>query len=120
MKLTRNDWVKRGEALYGKDIEAWEFNCPTCDNKQSVKSLRQQQEKGIPSKRYGLLKKGTELFIEGDCYSKDCDYSANGLLTTNILVIIDDKKHYNEATKENCGFVLPFSKDKEMLKANGE
>lgn len=62
--------------------------------------------------RHGrLFKKGDALFVEGNCYSPDCDFASNGLFTSGVLVILDPAKQHDEAKKENCIFVLPFAKE---------
>lgn len=108
--LSQEEWFHLGVMLYGPDLENWEFKCFFCNRVQSVKSIREEQAKGILSKRYGKLNKGDEVFPEQCCYSPKCDYVSNGLLTTGVLVVNDTSKPHDEALKKNCCYVLPFAK----------
>ncbi len=112
MIMTRDEWFAKGEKLYGKDIELWEFRCPWCRRVQSTKSIREQNEKGIVTQRMGrLFRKGDTFAPEANCYSQECDFASNGLFTSDVLIILDPAKPYDEAKKENCIFVLPFAKE---------
>lgn len=108
--LSLDEWLKLATDIYGTDPENWEFRCFFCERVQSIKSIREEQAKGILSKRYGKLKKGDYVLPEQCCYSPDCDYVSNGLFTTGILVVYDPTKPHDEARKENCCYVLPFAK----------
>lgn len=108
--LSQDEWVQLGMMHYGPDQIDWEFSCWFCGRVQSLKSIRDEQNKGIQSKRYGKLKKGDKVFPEQCCYSPDCDYVSNGLFTTGVLVVYDPKQPHDEAMKENCCYVLPFAK----------
>lgn len=110
VEITKQEWLANGEKLYGRDTESWEFRCIICNRVQSARSIREEQKKGIKSLRFGLMKKGDAFVPECDCYSPDCDYIANGLITTDILVIKDSAKPHDAALKENCCYVLPFAK----------
>lgn len=109
--FSKEDWIKRGTELYGEDRDNWEFYCWFCKKVQSLKSIRENQDKGLLSMRYGKLMKGDNVSPEQCCYSPDCDYVSNGLLTTGILVIYDPDLPHNASLKKNCTFVLPFAKD---------
>lgn len=109
MEISKNEWIKKGKMLYGEDPNVWEFKCYFCGRVQSAKSIREDQEKGVLSKRYGKLKKGDPFSPEQCCYGPDCNYVANGLFTTGILIILDETEPHDAARKENCTFVLPFA-----------
>jgi len=113
MILTKEEWFKQGISLYGKDTENWEFKCPHCKRVQSAKSIREQLSKGIGSMRHGLPKKGDPMHLYSECYSPECNWVAYGLFSSGIIVIHDSTKPYNIDTKENCGYVFPFSKEAE-------
>ena len=111
MQISKDDWLAMGERLYGKDTENWEFKCLFCERVQSAKSIREEQKKGVVSKRYGKLKKGDDFSPELCCYGQDCDYVANGLFTSGVLVILDPSQPHDEARKKNCTYVVPFAKE---------
>lgn len=108
--LSQKEWEQLGTALYGSDQADWEFKCFFCNRVQSLKSIREEQAKGVRSKRCGELKKGDKVFPEQCCYSPKCDYVSNGLFTTGVLVVYDPSMPHNEALKENCCYVLPFAR----------
>ena len=110
MEISKDDWLKKAKELYGDNTEEWVFKCPMCGREQSGKTIREQMKNKVKSKRYGLLKKGDEIFPECACYSPGCNYAANGLFTTGILVIIDINKPHDTNLKRNCLYVFPFSK----------
>jgi len=103
------EWLKQGEELFGEDKTKWQFTCPHCKQVQSWESIKEQNDKGIPSQRYGVLEKGSRINVECTCYSPTCNWTANGLFTSGILVIHDMSKPYDEARKENCYYVFPFA-----------
>lgn len=111
IEITEKDWFEKGKRLYGEDIETWEFKCWFCGRVQSMKSIREDQAKGILSQRFGKLKKGDSFTPEQCCYAPDCDYVSNGLFTTGVLVIVDPELPHNEALKKNCLYVLAFAKE---------
>lgn len=115
MNITKEEFEKRAEGLFGKDKEKWRFICPTCKRVQSVESVRNQMKNNISSQRYGVLKKGDSISVHSVCYGHDCNYVANGLFNSGILLIINPKEQHNENLKENCFYIFPLDGDKEML-----
>lgn len=109
--MSKDEWYALGVKLYGEDQTNWEFRCFFCNRVQSLKSIREEQAKGIVSMRYGKLKTGDKVFPEQCCYGHDCNYVSNGLFTTGVLVVYDPEKPHDEARKENCCYVLPFAKE---------
>ncbi|KKK87494.1 hypothetical protein LCGC14_2752680 [marine sediment metagenome] len=108
MIINQKDLELKAEVLFGKDRLAWEFKCSGCGNIQSGNSVIKQMKEGIKSQRYGLLKKGDRLNVECSCYSPDCNWTANGLFNSGILMIIDPEKPHDEALKKNCYYIFPF------------
>jgi hypothetical protein len=111
MEISRADWEKKGRELYGKDRKAWEWKCPHCNRIQSYNSIGAQMKKGETSQRFGILKKGDRIDPMFYCYGPDCNWSANGLFHTDILLIWDPEEPYDEARKKNCSYVFPFGKE---------
>ncbi len=110
MKLiTRLEFIKRAEELYGEERLAWEFKCYSCGNVQSGNSIIKQMKEGIASKRHGLLTKGVELRPECECYSPTCNWVAYGLIRSGILLIHDPTKPHNIDHYENCANVFAFA-----------
>ena len=109
VELTKDEWLKKGEELYGKKVEDWKFKCPSCERIQSANTIREQMEKGKKSKRFGALKKGDDFDPSMCCYSPVCNWVANGLFTTGILVIYDSAKEHDASLKENCTYVFPYA-----------
>ena len=111
MIITRKELERRGEAMYGKDRNMWEFKCSGCGTTQSANSIIEQTKKGIESRRYGLLKEGDAIRAECDCYGPECNWMANGLFNSGILMITDPAKPHDANLKKNCYYVFPFSKE---------
>ncbi len=101
--------------LFGS-LEETQFQCPTCNRIQSVEILKAQMAAGIESKRFGKLEKGMQMNLETSCYSPTCNYTANGLFTTGILVILEKTAPYDASRKENCSYVLPLASQGEKPK----
>ena len=109
MIITREDLEKKAEVLFGQDRLSWEFKCSGCGNIQSGNSVIKQMKEGIESKRHGLLKKGDPLRVECRCYSPECNWLANGLFNSGILMIMDPEQPHDAARKENCYYIFPFA-----------
>ena len=116
MEISKEEFIKRAKDLHGDNPENWKFVCSGCKRVQSAKSVRDQMAAGIPSQRYGMLKKGDSLHVESACFSPECNWVANGLFNSGILIIIDPEKPHNSNLKENCSYVFPLEGDAEMLK----
>lgn len=112
MKMTKEEFFEKGKGFYGEDNLNWMFKCPHCKREQSFNSVIQQMKDGSPSKRFGLLKKGDPMGIESSCFSPSCNWTANGLFSSDILVILDKSKPHDANRKENCYYVFPFGKEK--------
>lgn len=113
--LTREQVIEKAEALFGKDRQKWTFRCPSCKRPQSAELVRAQMKSGMPSQRYGMLKKGDRLNLETACYKPDCNWVANGLFTSGILMVHDPDQDYDVNLKRNCCFIFPLEGDKEMM-----
>ena len=111
MIINREELVANAEKLFGKDRNDWTFKCsgPGCGNIQSGNSVIKQMKEGIGSMRHGLLKKGDRLSVECVCYSPDCNWTANGLFNSGILMIIDPQKPHDADLKKNCYYIFPFA-----------
>jgi len=110
MKTITMDWLlQKGKELYGENRLDWKFKCPHCKSVQSGNSIIQQMKEGIGSQRHGILKKGDSLKPETQCYSPECNWLANGLFNSGLLLIIDPKKPHDANLKENCYYVFPFA-----------
>ncbi len=46
MKYTKEEWLKKGEKLFGKDKMKWKFICPSCKHIQTPEDFKQFKDKG--------------------------------------------------------------------------
>lgn len=109
MEITKEEIFKKAKELFGADNEQWRFRCPACGNIQSACSIRENQKNNIFSQRFGKPKKGDAIYVERYCYAPNCDWSANGLFNSGILIILDPTKPHDENLKENCYYIFPFA-----------
>ena len=109
VELSKEDWLKKGEELYGKDGNEWKFKCSNCGRIQSSKSIKEQMDRGEKSQRWGMLKKGEDFDPSTSCFSPSCNWVSNGLFSSGILVIIDSTKPHDANLKKNCTYVFPFA-----------
>jgi hypothetical protein len=120
MIISKDDYFKRAENLYGKETIKWKFICPNCKRVQSAETVKAQMESKNASQRHGLINVlETQIYPESECYSSTCNWVAYGLFNSNILVIVDSTKPHSSNTKKNCVYVFPLADDKEMLQACG-
>jgi len=108
MIITKEDFVNKLTRLYGADVKEWRFQCPACKRVQWWNMIAEQFEKGIPSQRHGLLKKGCghQPSPETECYSPDCNWVAYGLFKSGISYETGDGERN----------VFPVADDEEMCK----
>ena len=103
------EYTKEGKERFGSSAELWRWLCPSCDREQSVRSIRFQMEiLKQPSQRFGILKKGDNIQPEAACYAPNCNWSANGLFSGPITVVLDPSKTYDPARRINCSFAFAY------------
>jgi len=89
-EISKEDFYKQGEELFGKDFKNWAFCCSSCGFKQSQASIVEIMRKdGFHlSKRYGKITLANiqELKprIESECLAPECDYAAYGLIPSTF------------------------------------
>jgi hypothetical protein len=100
MKITEADFRKKGTELYGEDVKAWEFVCPSCKTVLSFNKFMDRKEE--------LKGKGWEPVTE--CIGRylhgvGCDWAAYGLFCGPGEIINEDGSH--------SMWIFNFAKDKE-------
>ena len=68
---TRDEWIREGCRLFGRDLRAWRFRCPRCKN---VATGREFAEVG--ARPDDMAKCCIGRFVKG----RGCDWAAYGLL----------------------------------------
>ncbi len=118
-KISKEDLFDEAKRIYGPYSKKWEFTCPNCGNAQSINSIMERAAQGEISKRFGPLKgiEPEKIQVDCLCYGSTCNWSANGLFTTKILVVYNPQDPHNEARKENCHYVFPFSRYQPLSEA---
>jgi len=108
--MTAEEFLKKGEALFGADKFKWKFRCPICGNIQTPEDFRKYKDKGAnPNSAYqeciGRYEGGRRAFGKSEKGEKQspCDYASYGLFGIGHQVTYPDGK-------ETC--VFPFAEEK--------
>lgn len=107
-KITYEDWLKKGEMLFGKDKTKWKFVCCNCGHIQSMEDF----EKAViesPNTKVYFSCIGRWVGGKGEFGSKEqpCNYTIGGLFNISKLRIIKDGeeipafKFYEEGNRQN-------------------
>ena len=67
--ITKTEWQKAAEKLYGSDVKQWRFKCPICGHTASVQEIPAYGFLGIPYGGYVIEDKngiGMEIFEFAD------------------------------------------------------
>ena len=84
--MTKEEWMAKGEELFGKDQMQWRFRCPTCGHIQRPEDFRVHKDKGAnPKAAY------QECIGRYDKTS-GCDWCAYGLFSGPNFVKDGDKE----------------------------
>ena len=92
--LTKKEWEKEGNKLFGSNEFNWKFICPSCGNIQTPEDFRKYKGDGAtPSDAYF---KCIGRFIDGcegsmDNEKSPCNYTQGGLLILSQIIVTDDK-----------------------------
>lgn len=92
--ITKEEWVNRGNQLFGPDMMKWRFVCPACGNIAAVEDFKPFKNKGAKSNaathdcigRYD----GHIDVVMGN--GKPCNYTGYGLLDFCPVRVIDEGK----------------------------
>ena len=92
--MTYEDWLLKGQKLFGKDKSNWQFVCPNYGNIQSIKDFEKAGIKNPETKvffscigRWTGGKGGLE-----DKHTRPCNYTNGGLFDISSLKVIKDNK----------------------------
>lgn len=85
---TREEFLKKGEELFGKDKKEWFFVCPICETKQSFNDFLKHTD---------LEKDTINIYIGFSCigrYAKKigCDWTLGGFFQSHEKLVIHDAK----------------------------
>lgn len=87
--ITHENWMKKAEQLFGKDVRKWEFICPSCGTVQTPQELLDT----------GMTKKSAGAYIGFSCIGRfndkrGCNWTLGGLLRIHKLeIVIKGKKN---------------------------
>ena len=109
--LTQQEWLAKGEKLFGEDVLEWEFVCPSCGHVQKPEDFRPYKDKGADPNT-AFLKCIGRYDGHGDnsmgSGKKPCNYTSAGLLNINPVKVVkpDGKEVYvfafNDPKKEKA------------------
>jgi len=94
IKMTGEEWVKKGEKLYGKDRKEWKFKCPACGYVQSFRDFEPHMDKEEIYKyiAFSCIGRfdghGDNTMFRG---KQPCNYAGGGLFAINPVHITDDE-----------------------------
>jgi len=95
--MTADEFLKKGEALFGADKFKWKFKCPMCGNIQTPEDFRQYKDKGAtPDGAYqeciGRYEEGRRAFGKKEKGEKPrpCDYASYGLFRIGHMLTYPD------------------------------
>ena len=94
IKMSKADWLKRGEELFGPLARDWRFVCPSCGN---IQTLLEVVEAGGKEESGYFNCIGRYLDKCGDIGSDTppCNYTSGGIIRLNTMfVITDDGKEH--------------------------
>ncbi|EHO40388.1 hypothetical protein Calab_1510 [Caldithrix abyssi DSM 13497] len=84
--MTVEEYIRKGESLFGKDRKKWKFICPKCGTIQSYKDF---EDAGVPTNqiwyRLGFSCIGRFTAKMG------CNWTLGGLFQIHKLEVIDKK-----------------------------
>lgn len=101
IEITKDEWIKKGESLFGKDFMEWRFVCPSCGHVQAVKDFKKYKDHGVTpdTATYNCIGR-YDGHIHVNLWTKPgpCNYTSGGLFNLcPVVVIIDDDS--NESGK---------------------
>jgi hypothetical protein len=91
-KMTKQDWLAKGEELFGPELLNWKFVCPVCGNVQSPAEFKQYKDKGATPESalkecIGRYSGAKSTGLSGK--KKPCDYAGYGFFRLSPIVVID-------------------------------
>jgi hypothetical protein len=95
IKMTYEEWEKKGLRLYGKDKREWKFKCPSCSFIQTFNDFLKLTTEEEASSMIGFSCIGRLLEDKGEFLGKKqegkpCNYAGGGLFRINPIIIIRD------------------------------
>lgn len=83
-RLARDEWLERGEKLYGQDMRAWKFRCVACGHVQSHElAVARKPDIGDTSSWIAFACEGRHNSKVG------CDWTLGGLFQIHELEVVD-------------------------------
>lgn len=90
--LTKEDWEKKGNELFGPNMMKWRFVCPACGNVAAVEDFRPFESQGAKpdsATHHCIGRYDGHLDVDmGAC--KPCNYTGYGLLDLCPVRVIDN------------------------------
>ncbi len=83
--MTFEEWMKKGEELFGEDKKNWRFKCPACGNTQTIAEfikLGLDKDKILGIFYYSCIGRWDK--------TQGCDYTTGGLFNISPIKIIKD------------------------------
>lgn len=97
IEMNIEEWIAKGEKLFGPDRLKWKFVCPSCGNIQSVADFRQFKDRNATPRDANYICIGRlDGHINVPMFTKPgpCNYSSGGLFNINPITIKDGNLKY--------------------------
>lgn len=90
-QITVEEWLRKGEELFGANRDDWQFKCTSCGHIQSATAARHR----APGVDAGKEPHWLRNYLARNCEGRltggvGCDWSLGGLFQIHKLEVIDD------------------------------
>lgn len=86
---SQDAWLRKGEALFGRDYLKWRFQCPACKRVQTPEQFRPYGPKG--ARPDSAAQECIGRYMDGKAGPMRCDWAAFGLFRGPDIVVMDGK-----------------------------
>lgn len=100
IRMTKDEWMKKGRELFGEDMMHWEFVCPSCGHVQKPEDFRPYKERGATPNSALIECIGRydgHMHVHIGSGESPCNYASYGLFNFNPVTVIDE-----DGTESRC------------------
>ncbi|KKK47882.1 hypothetical protein LCGC14_3150700, partial [marine sediment metagenome] len=96
--MTKEEWMAKGQELFGPQMFDWRFRCPSCGNVQSAEDFRSYQSKGATAdsaRSECIGRYDGHIVVEIGTTPGPCNYTSGGLFNLNPVTVVDGDRRYS-------------------------